>query len=152
MKNISIKLFIVATLLLVILILFPGALAESVDTAPVLFDWPTLIGEALSWLVRVLASALLALIGFFGRKYVTPWLHENRLTALAKELVRAAEARFGRKKGEEKLKQVFSWLRERGVDIDDTQVVQAVMAAWQDLDLEMIAIGVKDSQKTDTIE
>lgn len=148
------KFLLVMTLVLMIvtLMLLPGALAEAVDAVPVLFDWPKLMGQALSWLVSVLASALLALIGYYGRKYAAPWLRENRLTTLAQELVRAAEARFGRKQGEVKLKQVFAWLRERGIDIDDTQVVQAVMAAWQDLDLEMIAIGAKDPQDADTTE
>lgn len=143
---------VMIVLLATSLMLLPCAMAEPVDAAPVLFDWPALMGEALSWLVRILASALLALFGFYGKKYAAPWLRENHLTALAKELVRAAEAHFGRKQGENKLKQVFTWLRERGVDIDDVQVIQAVMAAWQDLDLEMIAIGVKDPQDPGTTE
>lgn len=138
------KKFLFVILVLVLLLTCAVSLAEAVDAVPPLFDWSQIMTDIVRWLVGILTSALLALASYYGNKYVAPWLKENRLTALAQELVRAAEARFGRQQGEKKLQQVFAWLRDRGVDIKDEQVIQAVMAAWQDLDLEMIAIGVKE--------
>lgn len=138
------KKFLFVILVLVLLLTCAVSLAEAVDAVPPLFDWSQIMTDSVRGLVGILTSALLALASYYGNKYVAPWLKENRLTALAQELVRAAEARFGRQQGEKKLQQVFAWLRDRGVDIKDEQVIQAVMAAWQDLDLEMIAIGVKE--------
>lgn len=128
------------------------ALAEAVVPAPAaglppLVDWTKVLTDIIVGLTGVLASAVLGLIGYYGKKYAGPWIKENRLTDLVKELVRAAEARFGRQQGERKLRQVMAWLRERGIKVDDERVVQAVLAAWQDLDLEMIAIGVKDPEE-----
>lgn len=135
------KKLIAALLVILILVAAFPALAEE---APVLFDWTRILTDITTWLVGVIASAFLALLGYYGRKYAKPWLQETRLTALAQELVRAAEARFGRQQGEKKLHAVFDWLRDRGIDINRDEVIQAVMAAWQDLDLHMIEIGIKE--------
>lgn len=137
-------LMILVLVVMLVALIVPMSMAEAVDAAPVLFDWTTIVTDILVWLTRIISGAVVGLLGYLGKKYALPWLKETRLTSLAQELVKAAEARFGRKQGEEKLHAVFDWLRIRGIDVNDDRVVQAVLAAWQDLDLEMIAIGVKE--------
>lgn len=123
---------------------FATAIAEAVDAKPLLFDWVQILTEVIAWVVRIVSAAILALIGYFGKKYIVPWLEQHRLFSLARELVRAAEAKFGRHEGVAKLEQVLLWMDERGLKTDRDTIIQAVLAAWQELDLQMIDLGIKE--------
>lgn len=138
------KLFLFLLAFLMMAVLAEGASAEEPVTLNPLVDWTQIVTDIMTWGVRILSGILLALFSYIGKKYMAPWVKENRLTGLVYELVRAAEARFGRNQGETKLRQVFDWLRAKGINADDDAVIQAVMAAWQDLDFEMISLGLKE--------
>lgn len=58
-------------------------------------------------------------------------------------MVLAAEAKCGRQNGLQKLDQVLSWMKDKNLHVDDEAIRQAVLAAWKDLDLKMIELGLK---------
>ena len=57
--------------------------------------------------------------------------------------VEYAEAVVGRFNGEEKLKLALTVLESKGWDISSDEVLQAVKAKWQELNLAQVAAGVK---------
>ncbi len=120
-------------------------LAEGVAVAPApqLFNWESILTSVLSYVIRVLGAALLTGLGYLAQRYLLPWLKEHRLTNVAVEMVMAAEAKFGRQNGMQKLEQVLSWMRDKNLHVDDEAIRQAILAAWQDLDLKMIEVGLK---------
>ena len=88
---------------------------------------------------------VVAVIGIFGcaivgliSKYAVPWLKEHNLVQCAQVAVMAAEAIYGRYNGGEKLKKALETLKNKGWDISSAEVIDAVNAAWKQLDLEMI--------------
>lgn len=131
--------------LLVMLILPLPMLAEeaAVVDSPQLFDWGGILSSVLTYVIRVLGAALLTGFAYLAQRYLLPWLKERRLTSVAVEMVLAAEATFGRKNGLEKLDQVLSWMNDKNLHVDNEAIKQAVLAAWKDLDLKMIELGLK---------
>ena len=77
-------------------------------------------------------------------KYVKPWLEQRDLTDAAKIVVEAVEALLGRYCGEDKWKLALEKMAERGFYTDSQQVIDALKAAWKQLDMAMIAAGEKD--------
>lgn len=115
------------------------ALAEQVE-APVAVDWTALvvavIGTAAAFLGACLRQAWV--------KYVRPWLEQRNLSDAAKIVVEAVEALLGRYCGEDKWKLALEKMAERGFYTDSQQVIDALKAAWKQLDMAMIAAGEKD--------
>ena len=129
---------------LTVLALFPVlAMAEGAAgvaaSAPVI-DWTALV-VAVIGVIGTLASALL---GRVWVKYVKPWLEQRDLTDAAKIVVEAVEALLGRYCGEDKWKLALEKMAERGFYTDSQQVIDALKAAWKQLDMAMIAAGEKD--------
>ena len=129
---------------LTVLALFPVlAMAEGaagvVASAPVI-DWTALV-VAVIGVIGTLASALL---GRVWVKYVKPWLEQRDLSDAAKIVVEAVEALLGRYCGEDKWKLALEKMAERGFYTDSQQVIDALKAAWKQLDMAMIAAGEKD--------
>ena len=93
-------------------------------------------------------SVLIAIISIVFKNvfdtHVVPFLERKGLTEAAVVAVNAAEAIYGRHKGEEKMKYALDTLKRDGWNVDSEVVVNAVKAAWQSLDLTQIAVGVKD--------
>lgn len=131
-------------LLSTLLALLPAlAMAEEVATMPEVaasIDWTALVVAV----IGVIGTAASALIGRVWAKYVKPWLLQRDLTDAAKIVVEAVEALLGRYCGEDKWKLALEKMAERGFYTDSQQVIDALKAAWKQLDMAMIAAGEKD--------
>ena len=130
--------------LLMALVLIPAlAMAQGAAgvaaSAPVI-DWTALVVAV----IGVIGTALSALIGRVWVRYVKPWLEQRDLTDAAKIVVEAVEALLGRYCGEEKWKLALEKMADRGFYTDSQQVIDALKAAWKQLDMAMIAAGEKD--------
>ncbi len=130
--------------LLMALALLPAlAMAEEVATMPEVaasIDWTALVVAV----IGVIGTAVSALLGRVWVKYVRPWLEQRDLTDAAKIVVEAVEALLGRYCGEEKWKLALQKMADRGFYTDSQQVIDALKAAWKQLDMAMIAAGEKD--------
>ena len=130
--------------LLMALALLPAlAMAEEVATMPEVaasIDWTALVVAV----IGVIGTAVSALLGRVWVKYVKPWLSQRDLTDAAKIVVEAVEALLGRYCGEDKWKLALEKMAERGFYTDSQQVIDALKAAWKQLDMAMIAAGEKD--------
>ena len=130
--------------LLMALALLPAlAMAEEVATMPEVaasIDWTALVVAV----IGVIGTAVSALLGRVWVKYVRPWLEQRDLTDAAKIVVEAVEALLGRYCGEDKWKLALEKMAERGFYTDSQQVIDALKAAWKQLDMAMIAAGEKD--------
>ena len=131
-------------LLSTLLALLPAlAMAEGDAITPEIaasIDWTALVVAGIG-VIGTLASALL---GRVWVKYVRPWLEQRELTDAAKIIVEAVEAIFGRYCGEQKWQAALEKMVERGFNIDSDIVLDALKAAWKQLDMAMIAAGEKD--------
>lgn len=130
--------------LLMALALLPAlAMAEEVATMPEVaasIDWTALVVAV----IGVIGTAVSALLGRVWVKYVRPWLEQRDLTDAAKIVVEAVEALLGRYCGEDKWKLALQKMADRGFYTDSQQVIDALKAAWKQLDMAMIAAGEKD--------
>ena len=130
--------------LLMALALLPAlAMAEEVATMPEVaasIDWTALVVAV----IGVIGTAVSALLGRVWMKYVRPWLSQRDLTDAAKIVVEAVEALLGRYCGEDKWKLALQKMADRGFYTDSQQVIDALKAAWKQLDMAMIAAGEKD--------
>ena len=130
--------------LLMALALLPAlAMAEETVAMPEVaapIDWTALMVAV----IGVIGTALSALLGRVWVKYVKPWLEQRDLTAAAKIVVEAVEALLGRYCGEDKWKLALQKMADRGFYTDSQQVIDALKAAWKQLDMAMIAAGEKD--------
>ena len=130
--------------LLMALALLPAlAMAEEVATMPEVaasIDWTALVVAV----IGVIGTAASALLGRVWVKYVRPWLEQRDLTDAAKIVVEAVEALLGRYCGEEKWKLALQKMADRGFYTDSQLVIDALKAAWKQLDMAMIAAGEKD--------
>ena len=59
--------------------------------------------------------------------------------------VEYAEAVVGRYNGDEKWKLALTLLESKGWNISSTEVITALKAKWQELDLAQVAAGVKSA-------
>lgn len=138
------KKMIFCVLLLTVLALLPAlATAEGaagVDASAPVIDWTALVVA----MIGVIGTAASALLGRVWVKYVKPWLERRELTDAAKIVVEAVEALLGRYCGEDKWKLALEKMAERGFYTDSQQVIDALKAAWKQLDMAMIAAGEKD--------
>lgn len=130
--------------LLMALALLPAlAMAEEAATMPEVatsIDWTALVVAV----IGVIGTAASALLGRVWVKYVKPWLEQRDLSDAAKIVVEAVEALLGRYCGEDKWKLALEKMAERGFYTDSQQVIDALKAAWKQLDMAMIAAGEKD--------
>ena len=106
----------------------------------VVIDWTALVVAV----IGVIGTAASALLGRVWVKYVKPWLSQRDLTDAAKIVVEAVEALLGRYCGEEKWELALQKMADRGYYIDSQQVIDALKAAWKQLDMAMIAAGEKN--------
>ena len=116
------------------------ALAEQGEAA-VAVDWTALV-------VAVIGTAA-AFLGACLRQvwvhHVRPWLEQRDLSDAARIVVDAVEALLGRYCGEDKWRMALEKMQARGFNVDEDQVVDALRAAWKELDLQQIMAGEKIS-------
>ena len=137
------KVFCLACLLMALALLPALAMAQEAAAMPEVaasIDWTALVVAV----IGVIGTAASALLGRVWVKYVKPWLSQRDLTDAAKIVVEAVEALLGRYCGEDKWKLALEKMAERGFYTDSQQVIDALKAAWQQLDMAMIAAGEKD--------
>ena len=130
--------------LLTALALIPAlAMAEEAVTMPEVaasIDWTALVVAV----IGVIGTAVSALLGRVWVNYVRPWLEKRDLTDAAEIVVDAVEALLGRYCGEDKWKLALEKMEARGFNIDNEVVLDALRAAWCQLDLKQLAAGEKE--------
>ena len=115
------------------------ALAEQVE-APVAVDWTALVVAVIGTAAAFLGACLRQV----WVKYVRPWLEQRSLSDAARIVVDAVEALLGRYCGEDKWRMALRKMQERGFNVDEEQVVDALHAAWYQLNQAMILSGEKE--------
>ena len=115
------------------------ALAEQVET-PVAVDWTALVVAVIGTAAAFLGACLRQV----WVKHVRPWLEQRNLSDAAKIVVDAVEALLGRYCGEDKWRMALRKMQERGFNVDEDQVVDALHAAWYQLNQAMILSGEKE--------
>ena len=137
------KVFCLACLLMALALLQALAMAQEAAAMPEVaasIDWTALVVAV----IGVIGTAASALIGRVWVRYVKPWLEQRDLSDAAKIVVEAVEALLGRYCGEDKWKLALEKMADRGFYTDSQQVIDALKAAWKQLDMAMIAAGEKD--------
>lgn len=124
-----------------ILLAMPAlVMAETAQSVAAAVDWTPLVVAV----IGVIGTALSAVIARVWVRYVKPWLEKRNLTDAAKIVVEAVEAILGRYCGAEKWKLALEKMEARGFNIDSDVVLDALRAAWRQLDMAMVAAGEKD--------
>ena len=133
---------------LCILLAMPAlAMAETTQSVAAAIDWTPLVVAV----IGVIGTALSAAIARVWVRWVRPWLEKRNLTDAAKIVVEAVEAILGRYCGAEKWKLALEKLEARGFNIDSDVVLDALRAAWRQLDMAMIESGEK-KDKVGTVD
>ncbi len=104
-------------------------------------DWTPIITGFIAILLTVLSRLVV--------KYAVPWLKRHNLTQAAEIAVNAAEAIYGRYNGQRKLEAAIEALKQQGFAVDNEEVLRALQAAWEQLNIAMIGAGVKDAETPD---
>ena len=121
-------------MVIAVLILVPGiARAEDFSVLPSI---GTISVSAV--LIVIMACAY-----YVWRRYLRGYIESMGLKTDADTVVRAVEALFGRGNGSTKWAQALEWMNARGWNVDENQVQEALKAAWQIMNTEMLASGEK---------
>ena len=115
------------------------ALAEQGDAA-VAVDWTALVVAVIGTAAAFLGACLRQV----WVQQVRPWLEQRNLGDAAKIVVDAVEALLGRYCGEDKWRMALEKMQARGFNVDEEQVVDALHAAWYQLNQAMILSGEKE--------
>ena len=99
-------------------------------------DWTEMLVAAIGLVATALGSC-------FVRRYLIPWLQEKNLMDVATMVVDAVEALYGRFNGAAKWEEALEKMAEYGFSVNNSLVLDALMAAWQQLDLRQLAAGAK---------
>ena len=114
------------------------ALAEQGEAA-VAVDWTALVVAVIGTAAAFLGACLRQV----WVQQVRPWLEQRDLSDAARIVVDAVEALLGRYCGEDKWELALQKMAERGFNIDSDAVMDALRAAWKELDLQQIMAGEK---------
>lgn len=115
------------------------ALAQQGDAA-VAVDWTALVVAVIGTAAAFLGACLRQV----WVQQVRPWLEQRNLGDAAKIVVEAVEALLGRYCGEDKWRMALEKMQARGFNVDEDQVVDALHAAWYQLNQAMILSGEKE--------
>jgi len=120
--------------------LVPGAMSESMETAPVAFDATPIVAAG----IVLIGTALGAVLVWLTYKYLVPLLKVPIVGTLAKWAVDLAEKELGSGNGEAKFdmaaEYVLQALGSIHLKVDAVQVRAAIVSAWN---LGQIAAEVK---------
>lgn len=103
--------------------------------------------KELPW-TAILTAVIIVVTFLFNRLYrrtIRPYIEQAGLVDAAMIAVEAAEALYGRGHGEEKLKCAIDQLKADGWNVETNEVLNAISAAWQELDIKQIAAGIKEA-------
>lgn len=129
---------IMVWLLALVLLLTPvWAMAEESIMKQV--DWTQVVVS----IIGALAAAMSAMLARVWTRYVRPWLEKRDMIDAAKIAVEAAEAMLGRYLGENKWAYALNRMKDMGFNIESEVVLDAMKAAWKQLDLKQLASGEK---------
>lgn len=109
------------------------ALAEQGEAA-VAVDWTALVVAVIGTAAAFLGACLRQV----WVQQVRPWLEQRNLSDAARIVVDAVEALLGRYCGEDKWRMALEKMQARGFNVDEEQVVDALHAAWYQLNQAMI--------------
>lgn len=115
------------------------ALAEQGEAA-VAVDWTALVVAVIGTAAAFLGACLRQV----WVQQVRPWLEQRNLSDAARIVVDAVEALLGRYCGEDKWRMALEKMQARGFNVDEEQVVDALHAAWYQLNQAMILSGEKE--------
>ena len=115
------------------------ALAEQGEAA-VAVDWTALVVAVIGTAAAFLGACLRQV----WVQQVRPWLEQRNLSDAARIVVDAVEALLGRYCGEDKWRMALEKMQARGFNVDEDQVVDALHAAWYQLNQAMILSGEKE--------
>lgn len=104
------------------------------------------------FVILLFGAVLTALASYAWKTWVQPWIEAHQLQEEAEIVVNAVEALLGRYQGQEKWELALKKMQERGWNIDVQEVLDALKAAWQMLDLKQIGAGVKRPEGLETGE
>ena len=130
----------VTALIMLCLVVVPAA-AETVQNATQGIDWT----EVLVYVIGTLGTLLTAILARVWVAYVRPWLDMRGLTEAAYIVVDAVEQIVGRGFGVTKWNIAIQKMKDRGFDTNSDKVLDALKAAWIQLDLSQIAAGAKEA-------
>ena len=91
-------------------------------------------------------AILLTVLSRLTIKYAVPWLKKHNLMQAAEVAVNAAEAIYGRYNGDKKLNAAIDMLKQQGFAVDNIEVVHALKAAWEQLNIAMLGAGIKEPE------
>lgn len=117
------------------------ALAEEAEA--VQFELTGILQAAISLVTAVLAAG----ITYVWKKHLKPWLVQRELMAVAEMVVSAVEAILGRYKGAEKWELALQKMAGYGYNVDSAAVIDALNAAWKQLDLTQLTAGEKKPEE-----
>lgn len=118
------------------------ALAQQGDAA-VAVDWTALVVAVIGTAAAFLGACLRQV----WVQQVRPWLEQRNLGDAAKIVVEAVEALLGRYCGEDKWRMALEKMQARGFNVDEDQVVDALHAAWYQLNQAMILSAKRKGQQ-----
>ena len=105
------------------------------------------VTEVLCSFISFATAVLAALAVYVWNKYLKPWLVQRDLMHVADMVVAAAEAALGRYNGAEKWALALEKMACYGYDIDSEAVLDAISAAWKQLDLRQLTAGEKKPEE-----
>lgn len=126
-------------------LVFAFPVAATAEAAEAVFDWTGIIETG----VALVAAVVLALTTWAWKRYIKPWLMQADLMEVAVIVVNAVEAIKGRYNGEEKWALALEKIKEYGYSVDSEAVLDALRAAWKQLDLSMLMAGEKEPAMED---
>ena len=96
----------------------------------------------------MILTTVITVIGVFGAwfaaKYVRPFIKERNLEAAAEMAVKSVEVLWKGLDGRHKLEKAIDQMKEKGYDVSGEEVVNAIEQAWYNMNLDQIAVGIKD--------
>ena len=130
---------------LMLVLMCASAVAEgAIDTSAI-------VTQVVIWVLCSVLTVLGGVATWAAKTYVVPWLKDvavpwlkqKNLLDAAKVAVEYAEAVVGRFNGEEKFRLALTVLESKGWNVKSDEVLQAVKAKWQEMNLAQVAAGVK---------
>jgi len=148
-------------LLVLLMVAQPYIVCMAMETPPADVGQRVMIDltDVMIALHMMVLAIIVAFLTFVWKKLLRPWLERVGLADLVDEfigafyefgvkniaeiVVKAVEASIGRGNGAQKWQEVLNKMQRWGFSVDDERVIDALKAAWLNLDLKQYESGVK---------